>query len=197
MIPDSIIQWDQNATLWLNQLGTGSWDPFWTFMTATKVWFPAYILFVVFAFWRLGWKKGIAVTLTLIATVVFTDQFSVYVKDSVQRLRPCYNAWMQTNGLRLPEGMNGNWFGFFSGHASNTFGFAAASYFGLKLYDNRHKYLAYGIGVFIWAAIVSFSRIIMGAHFLGDILVGSVFGFAAGWSVVYLMHLLFEKIVRS
>ena len=29
MTLDQLIQWDQHATLWLNNLGDTTWDPFW------------------------------------------------------------------------------------------------------------------------------------------------------------------------
>ena len=182
---DAFVQMDQQATLWLNQLGTPFWDPFWTFLSETRVWFPAYILFVVFAFWRLGWKRGLVVLLSLILTVVLTDQLSVLVKNSVMRLRPCYTPWMVENGVRLPLGPNGGQYGFFSSHASNTFGFAVVSYLGLRHGDSTRKYTVYGICVFIWAVLVTLSRVMLAAHFLGDVLVGSLFGLLVGFAVSY------------
>ncbi len=197
MMLDSLVQWDQAATLWLNQLGTPFWDPFWSFISAVKVWFPAYLLFVVFAFWRLGWKKGLVVLLSLILTVVLTDQLSVLVKNSVMRLRPCYTPWMLEHGIRLPLGADGGQYGFFSSHASNTFGFAVVSYLSLKGNDSAHDYRIYGICVFVWAALVSFSRVMVAAHFLGDVLVGTLFGILMGFAVVYAVRWIQSKLLPT
>lgn len=196
MTLDSLVQWDHQATLWLNQLGNTSWDPFWCFLSDVQVWFPAYFLFVGFAFWRLGWKKGLVVLLSLILTVVLTDQLSVLVKNSVLRLRPCYTPWMLENEIRLPLGANGGQYGFFSSHASNTFGFAVVSYLSLKWNDPSRNYRIYGICVFIWAALVTFSRVMLAAHFLGDVLVGTFFGIVVGYAVVYAARWLQPKIFR-
>ena len=183
MNADSLIRLDQELTLWLNGLGSPAWDPFWGFMSDTKVWFPAYGIFMVWAIWRLGWKKGLAVVLSIVLTIVLADQLSGLVKAGFERLRPCYNSWMLENGLRLPYGTTGHLYGFFSSHASNTFGFAVVSYLGLRLNDPKRSYRAYGWGVFLWATLVTLSRVMMAAHFLGDVLVGTLFGLLVGFTV--------------
>ena len=124
MTLDQLIQWDQHATLWLNNLGNTTWDPFWLMLSDVKFWYPAYVILAVFLFKELGWKKGLAVLLSCILMVVCVDQSCNAVKDSVERLRPCYNSWMIAHGIRLPYGITGHLFGFFSGHAANTFGLA-------------------------------------------------------------------------
>ena len=193
MTLDQLIQWDQHATLWLNQLSTPGLDPFWLMLSDNKFWFPAYGIVMVFLIRQLGWKKGFAVILSLILAVVVIDQSCNVVKAGFERLRPCYNAWMIQHGIRLPYGLTGNLFGFFSAHAANTFGFASASFLGFFLNDKQHPYRLYGWGVFLWAALVSCSRIMMGAHFLGDILVGTCYGLAAGTAIAYLAHFLIVK----
>ena len=191
---EQLIQLDQHITLWLNNLSTPGIDPVWMLFSDSRIWFPAYGIVMGVMIWRMGWKKGLAVVLSLIVCVVLTDQLSSAIKDGLERLRPCYNSWMIDNGLRLPYGITGHLFGFFSGHASNTFGFAAASFLGFKYNDTRHSYKAYGWGVSIWAALVALSRIMIGAHFLGDILVGSLFGLAVGTAVAWTTH---RVIVRA
>ena len=193
MTLEQLIQWDQQTTLWLNNLGNSTWDPFWLMLSDIKFWYPAYIILTVFLFKELGWKKGLAVFLSCILMVVCIDQSSNAVKDSVERLRPCYNSWMIAHGIRLPYGITGHLFGFFSGHSANTFGLASASYLGFRLNNPGHKYRFYGIGIFLWAAFVASSRIMMGAHFLGDIVVGACFGTAVGSAIACLAHYLIVK----
>jgi undecaprenyl-diphosphatase len=193
MTLEQLIQWDQQTTLWLNNLGNSTWDPFWLMLSDIKFWYPAYIILTVFLFKELGWKKGLAVFLSCILMVVCIDQSSNAVKDSVERLRPCYNSWMIAHGIRLPYGLTGHLFGFFSGHSANTFGLASASYLGFRLNNPGHKYRFYGIGIFLWAAFVASSRIMMGAHFLGDIVVGACFGTAVGSAIACLAHYLIVK----
>lgn len=186
-----IVQIDQAATLWLNKLDTPALYPLWMGLSDARIWFPAYALIMGFIIWKLGWKKGLLVSLSLILCVVLTDQLSGLVKDSVARLRPCFNTWMVENGVLIPYGQAGGLYGFFSSHAANVFGFAAASSLGLKL--NGKAVPQYTWGIFIWASLVSLSRIMMAAHFLGDVLVGVVFGLSIGVILAYLVRLIVVK----
>lgn len=192
-ILEQILQLDQHITLWINNLSSPWIDPLWMFLSNSRVWFPAYAAIMGILIWKLGWKKGLAVVLSLILCVVMTDQLSGMVKSGMERLRPCYNSWMVENGLRLPYGIVGHLFGFFSSHASNTFGFALCSYLGFKLNDPQHSYKAYGWGVAVWAILVTISRIMIGAHFAGDVIVGSIFGSVIGCAIAYLTHYIVVK----
>ena len=185
-----IVQIDQAVTLWINRLDIPALYPLWLALSDNKIWFPAYAIVMGFIIWKLGWKKGILVSLSLILCVVLTDQLSGIVKAGFTRLRPCYNIWMLENGVIMPYGQTGHLYGFFSSHAANVFGFAAATTLGLSL--NGKPVKAFNYGVFIWAALVSLSRIMMAAHFLGDVLVGTLFGLIMGTIVAYLTHLLIK-----
>lgn len=190
---EGLIQLDQQATLWINNLGTPAWDPFWLMLSDIKFWFPAYGIVMVFMLWKLGWKKGLVVVLSLILTVVAIDQSCNLVKAGFERLRPCYNSWMLANGVRTPYGLTGHLYGFFSAHAANTFGFACTSYLGFRLNDPNHRYRTYGWGVFLWATLVSCSRIMMAAHFLGDVMVGICYGLAMGCAIAWTTRLVIIK----
>lgn len=181
---EQIVQLDERITLWINGLPSVNSDPFWWALSDTKFWIPFYIAVLAFLIWKLGWKKGLIVALTVVLAVTCLDQFSNLIKNGVGRVRPCYNDWMNANGLRLPYGIVGGKFGFFSAHAGNTFAFAMASYLGLKWYSTENTAKIYGWCVFTWAAFVSVSRLVMGAHFLGDITVGAMVGmcFGAAWA---------------
>lgn len=186
-----IVQIDQAVTLWINKLDTPALYPLWMALSDAKIWFPAYAIVMGFIIWKLGWKKGVLVSLSLILCVVLTDQLSGVVKDGVARLRPCYNSWMIENGVIMPYGQIGHLYGFFSSHAANVFGFAAGTTLGLRL--NGKPVPAYAWGVYIWASLVSLSRIMMAAHFLGDVLVGVLFGLLIGSLMALLVRFIIVK----
>jgi membrane-associated phospholipid phosphatase len=45
----------------------------------------------------------------------------------------------------------------------------------------------------LWAMLVSLSRTMLAAHYLGDILVGSLFGLTLGLTLAYAVHKLLVK----
>ncbi len=176
---ERLIGIDQDITLWLNGFHSPWSDQFWMFMSDVRIWFPMYGVILGMMIYRLGWKKGLVVILSCILTVVLADQISYHIKESVDRLRPFYTSDMLERGLHWPLNRTG-FFGFFSGHASNAFGFAMCSFLGFRLNDRSRKYTIYGWCIFAWATLVALSRVMMAAHFFGDIFVGTLFGMAVG-----------------
>ena len=187
MTLDRLIGIDQDITLWINSFHSAWTDPFWMFLSDVKIWFPMYGIIMGVMIYRLGWKKGLIVVLSCILTVVLTDQISYHIKEGVDRLRPYFTTSLLEQGLHWPLNRS-SFYGFFSGHASNTFGFAICSWLGFRLNDSSHSYRVYGWCIFLWAALVSLSRIMMAAHFFGDVLVGTLFGLAVGLLTAGLAH---------
>ena len=190
---DTLIDWDQQATLWINSLNSPATDTFWMFMSDVRIWFPAYILIMLFIVSQVGWKKGLAWIVAVILTVVLCDRISAELKYVFERLRPCYNTWMIEHGLHWPYGHAGGFFGFFSSHASNVFGFASLLTLAMKWYGKPKTARILGISLFIWATLVSLSRIMMAAHFLGDVLVGAAFGLLVGTAIAFLTRWVITK----
>ena len=188
VIGDAVVRTDQSATLWINSFHTPFTDSVWIFFSKVEVWIPLYALVAFFLFRRLGWKRALVAIAAIALTAVCSDQTANLFKDWICRLRPSHDPWMLAHGLYLPYDAGGQ-YGFFSGHAANTFGFAAST---LAIFrsDERHSYKAYGWAIFIWAFLVSLSRIFLGRHFLGDILVGAAVGMLLGW----LFALVFRRI---
>ena len=178
MIIDSLHTWDQHFTLAINQFHSEWWDAFWQFMSDVQVWFPLYAIVIVMLFVHLGWKKALVVTLSFALTIAVTDQIANLIKDSVTRLRPCYDYNMLSGGLHILEKRSG-YFGFFSGHSANAFGFAAVSLIGLRN-DRRQRFIGYGAMIYVWATLIALSRVFVGKHYFGDILVGALIGSAIG-----------------
>lgn len=183
---ERLVQIDQQFTLWVNQANPPFLNPFWHVLSEAEIWYPMYALIMGFIIWRLGWKKGLGVVLSLFLLVVLTDQISVLVKNSVMRLRPCHDPWMTAHGVLCPDGTDMGPYGFFSSHASNVFGFAACSWLGLQLNDRERRYGIFGSILMIWASLVALSRTMLAAHYLGDILVGSLFGLTMGIALAFL-----------
>lgn len=188
VVGDTIVRADQAATLWINGFHAPWSDAFWLFCSQVEVWIPLYVVVAYVLFRRLGWKRALIALAAIALTTLCCDQGANLFKNWICRLRPSHDAWMLANGLYLP-GDAGGMYGFFSGHAANTFGFAAVTY-GIFRSDEGHSYRAYGWGIFLWAVLVSLSRVFIGRHFLGDILVGAAVGLLLG----YLFALLYRRV---
>ncbi|MBQ9547742.1 MAG: phosphatase PAP2 family protein [Bacteroidales bacterium] len=169
---------DQRLTLSLNALGGGAGDWIWPLFSNKEVWFLLYAVLALMLFVRLGWKRALVVLACVGLTIGACDQFSNLIKDSVARLRPSYDSLMLRGGLRVLE-WRGNNYGFFSAHAANSVGLAVGVVTGFRN-DRRLRYrgLAWGMG--LWALLVSLSRVFVGKHFFGDVLVGIVVGLLIG-----------------
>ena len=106
------------------------------------------------------------------------DQFSNIVKHAVSRLRPNYSFRMLDGGLNVLE-KRGGFYGFFSAHAANAFSLAVCLVIGFRN-DSTHTYNWFCRCALVWASLVSISRIFVGKHYLGDVLVGAIIGIAIG-----------------
>ena len=184
---------DQDATLWINSLSSPWSDSFWTMMSDIKFWIPTYILCAYFLFKRLGWKKALIVLASAALAFGLCDQISNLVKHSVSRLRPCYSFPMLDGGLNVLE-KRGGFYGFFSAHAANAFAFATCLSLGF-LNDKTHNYKAFIIGAMTWASLVGISRIFVGKHYLGDVLVGTAIGITIGYLLGSLSNFLIRKYI--
>ena len=180
----SLEQADRSASLFINSLNSPLTDPVWQFFSNKLVWIPLYLAVLVFFFLKFGWKTALKCLAACVLTIVICDQFSNLIKDACARMRPCHDPWMVTHGLHMLEG-KGNLYGFFSAHAANAMGFALCSALCIKQGSGR-KTTAYTVLIVIWALLVGISRVFVGKHFLGDVLVGFGVGALVGWDVARL-----------
>lgn len=174
---------DQEVTLVINSWHSSVTDPIWQFFSDKIVWIPMYAAIVALLIWRLGWKKGLIAIAGVLLTFGFCDQFSNVIKYAVCRIRPVNDEFMIAQGLHILE--TGGGYGFFSAHAANSFGLAASTYLGIQM-DKRLKWRGYAAWIFFWAGMVAMSRVFVGKHYLGDVIVGSIVGLAAGFAFGYL-----------
>lgn len=171
---------DQQITLTINSWNSAFTDPIWTFLSLKLVWAPLYAAIIALMIWKLGWKKGLIVVGGVLLTIGFCDQFANLIKHATARIRPVNDEWMVAHGLNILEWGGG--FSFFSAHAANSFGIAGSSWLGLKNCLNGNKQLCkyYAWVMFTWAALVGISRIFVGKHYLGDVIVGTIVGILGG-----------------
>ncbi len=119
----------------------------------------------------LGWMA-----IAILVAVACSDSISSQLlKPWIGRLRPCY----QLSDVVLLQPCGGR-FGMPSSHAANAFAIFGVMSFIWK--GRWPSWTAFGV-----ATVVSFSRVYLGKHFPGDVLVGAMVGWPIGLGVTYLV----------
>lgn len=175
---EKIQQLDTNLLVYLNGLGSETYDPFWLIITNQLYWTPFFLLLFYLIYKKVGGKQTLYLLLFIAVLITFTDQTTNLFKYTFQRLRPCNTP--ELKGV-IREVMSRKSYSFFSGHAANTMAVATFLYFVLRRY---FKYLGF---LFLWPLIFAYSRIYLGLHYPGDILTGYFFGALFG-SLLYLVY---------
>lgn len=173
---EQLNQLDTDLFLWLNGRYTPWLDPIMIWITERNTWIPLYALLVGWLLFRYR-KQAAGFLLTIIAAVAFADQVASSVfKPLIHRLRPCHELSLQK--LIHPVMECGGQYGFVSSHAATTFALATTIWL---LMGKRYPWLRCW---FLWAAVVSYSRIYVAAHYPLDVLAGTGVGVLSAWLCV-------------
>lgn len=132
------------------------------------IWIPFYIFLAAIIYKNTKSELWI-ILIAVAALILFTDQLSVLIKNSIMRYRPCHNL-AYGEKVHLVSNCGGQ-FGFISSHAANTFGLASLLFFILK---NKIKWLMPVL--FSWSIFISYSRIYLGQHYPLDVIGGWITG---------------------
>lgn len=179
---DQLVQCDIDLFLFLNGIGTNTWDGFWMFYTTKFNWIPFYALLLYLIYKRVTIKVFVMTIIIIVFLVTFTDQITnLFKRVLVMRPRPCYEDHLLAV-MRLVKSTCGGRHGYFSGHSSNSM--AVAVFVGLLLRD-KLKYLIFGL--LFWAALMGYSRIYIGVHYPLDVVSGMAFGALSGF-MFYKLH---------
>lgn len=177
---DQIKHWDEQLFLYLNQHHQDWLDPILATLTGKLIWLPlyAFFLFLILKYFK---KSSIWILAGVGLAILMADQTaSGLMKPFFERLRPCHEPALE--GLIYNYGGCGGMYGFVSSHAANTF--ALAAYMNLA-FHNRIKGLGW---IFLWAALISYTRVYLGVHYPLDIIVGALVGLLSGWIAWFLIN---------
>lgn len=169
---EKIVALDKELFVFLNGLGSETYDGLWLLITKQFNWIPFFLLLAYLLIKNLGWKALGFVMLFIALLLLVGNETVEFCKVTFERLRPCNEPELK-NTIRIVHQSDS--FSFFSGHATNSM--ATMTFLFLIL----RKYYKYAFLVFLYPLIFAYSRIYLGVHYPTDILTGYVVGATMGW----------------
>ena len=169
---EKIIRLDKELLIFLNGLGSETYDGLWLMITKQVYWTPLFLLIFYLLQKKIGWKIFGFYILFTVVLILVCDQTANFFKWYFQRLRPCNDEEIN-HIIRVVKSSSS--FSFFSGHAANSMASTVFAFMILKKYY-KHSYL-----LFLFPLVFAYSRIYLGLHFPSDIVTGYAFGATFGF----------------
>ncbi len=178
-----LVDADQSVFLFLNSFHNTFWDYFMYVYTGKLIWVPMYATILYVLLRNYNWKVSLMCVVAIALTITFADQVcGSLIRPIVERPRPANDLSPIADLVHIVNNRRGGSYGFPSCHASNSFGLA----FFLVLLFRKHPLSWF---ILLWAAINSYTRIYLGLHYPGDLIVGAVVGGCGAWLMYTLLGL--------
>ncbi|WP_298236846.1 phosphatase PAP2 family protein [uncultured Algibacter sp.] len=187
---DQILQLDTELFLYLNNLGSETWDNLWLLITNKLTFIPLYAILLFLLYKKFGLKSILVFVVVIALMITFTDQITNVFKRGFERPRPCRAEGVmdQMRFIAVRCGL----YGFFSGHSSNSMAVAIFAGLLLRPYFKNLIFI-----LLFWSAVVAYSRIYVGVHYPLDIICGLTFGAIGGFIFYKLARYLLNRFVPS
>ncbi len=172
-------QIDNNLIISINQLHSPFWDYFMSAFSGKWIWTPMYATIVYLLFKNLDYRKAILVAIAIIIAVACADIICARaIRPFAERLRPANLQNPISGFIHVVNDYRGGTYGFPSCHAANSFALAILT----SLLFRKRLFTA---SILLWAVINSYSRMYLGVHYPGDLIVGALIGSALAMVVYF------------
>lgn len=152
-------------------------DQFMMMFSGKFIWVPMYVALVFIIFRQFGWRKALIVLVGVGLAITLADQIcATLIRPYVERLRPSNLENPLSAFVTVVNGYRAGAYGFPSCHASNSFALVAF----MSLMVPRRRLIVF---LLLWAVVNCYSRMYLGVHYPGDILVGGCVGALCGAGV--------------
>lgn len=179
---EEILIHEREAFFFMNGSDSVFFDRFMWLYSGKVVWLPLAVFILFILIYKNKWKESLLILLGIVLVITLCDQFTSHLcKPVFSRFRPTHHPDFMEH-VKTVFGYRGGRYGFMSSHAANAFGFA--TFLSLLL---RNRLLT--LTLFFWAALMAYTRIYLGVHFISDIAPGAILGTMFG----YLVHWLYLK----
>lgn len=172
-----LIELDQSIFLHLNGMHTPFWDALNMMLTGKWVWVPMYASLAAALFVTRRATAAIVLIAAVLVMIALTDfGISSMLRPWLGRLRPSHPENPLSLLAHNVDGYHGGTYGFPSCHGANSF--ALAMFMALTA-----RKRVFGWFIFLWAVLHSYTRLYLGVHYPGDIVVGAAMGALIGWAM--------------
>ncbi|MDR1783068.1 MAG: phosphatase PAP2 family protein [Dysgonamonadaceae bacterium] len=177
---------ERDLFLFLNGSDSAYWDNFFYIYSGISTWIVFYLCFIAVFIYKRQWKEIVCTIVAVTLVITLCDQLSSSVcKPLFHRFRPTHHPDFEML-VDTVKGLKGGLYGFFSGHAANSFGFAT---FTALLFRNR----LFTATILTFAILNAYSRIYLGLHFISDIVAGMAVGVLMGYLGYFLFNFARQK----
>ncbi len=183
---EELLQLDREILVYVNGLGSETYDPIWIALTSAIYWLPLFFWVAYTLVQNTPKQQLLQFGLELMLLILVIQLTVLAVKLNTMRLRPINDPSVQGSLRRL---ISSSSYSFFSGHAATSFAVATFVYLVGRTYT-KHVAL-----LFIWALFFTYSRLYLGVHYLSDIVVGISAGMLFGIAF-YRIHNIISKKIR-
>ena len=168
---------DKGLIVWLHENHVPILNQIMPFITDADNWtIPILFLILYLGFFK-GKRGKIALCLLIISLSINDSICAQILKPTFERVRPSH---MSIEGLNLLVSKGGKW-SMPSNHASNMFSLAVI----LSYFFGRFKPT-----LFFLATIIGISRVYVGVHYPGDVIIGALVGYSISWVIITLWVIL-------
>ena len=173
---DALLELDNTVHLYLNSAHSPFFDHFMSLYSGRFIWIPMYAALLIIMLRRYPLSKVLILLIGIALSITLADQLCAsFLRPVFQRLRPSNPDNPISDLVHIVNGYRGGAYGFPSCHAANSFALAV---FAAGLLKRR----SFSFFIIIWALINCYSRIYLGVHYPGDLIVGSIIGAVIGYA---------------
>lgn len=182
-----LIDLDNRVFLLFNGLHSDYFDALMVMLTGKFIWVPLYIAMAVALFMSRRAGTALALLIGVGLVIALTDySISSWIRPYFSRMRPS-NTDNPISALgHVVDDYRGGDYGFPSCHAANSFALAVF----MALVARRRLFTWF---IFIWAALHSYTRLYLGVHYPGDLIVGVLYGSLVAWLMFMLINAALAK----
>lgn len=176
----TLIEIDRNILAFFNGSDSLFLDNLAVVLTSGLTWIPLYLSFLYVVIKNNDTMKQIMLVIGCVTLcIVISDGVTDFiVKPLVARFRPSHDPLIKYS-VDIVNGLRDTKYGFFSAHAANTF--CLAVFFSLLIRDRT-----FITAMILWSLVNCWTRMYLGLHYPGDILVGLVWGAVVGFFVYFI-----------